>query len=98
MSGAKVIYDCFEVPFKGNSKIRFTENCCDCIETIPNLPGAENDPEDVDTHSEDHHFDALKYGATRLLQGITEESKSKRGWRSRVQGRETNESGNWKTS
>ena len=96
-SGAKVVYECFEVPFKGNAKIRITDNCLNCIETIPNLPAAENDPEDIDTHSEDHHYDALRYGATKLLQGISDEYESKRGWRSRVKDRGNDGIGNWKT-
>ncbi len=96
-SGAKVVYECFEVPFKGNAKIRVTDNCLNCIETIPNLPAAENDPEDIDTHSEDHHYDALRYGATKLLQGISDENESERGWRSRVKDRGNDGIGNWKT-
>ena len=32
-----------------------------CIETIPNLPASENDPEDIDTKAEDPAYDAMSY-------------------------------------
>ena len=78
---AKVVYESLEVDNKGISKIRFTENCSYCIETIPNLPGAELDPEDIDTKSEDHAYDALAYGALKVLPSTVEEDVSKKGWR-----------------
>lgn len=39
----------------------FTENCEDTIRTLPALPHDENDPEDIDTHSEDHAGDETRY-------------------------------------
>ena len=38
------------------------ENCTNLIRTLPMLPVDKNNPEDVDTHAEDHAYDALRYG------------------------------------
>ncbi len=37
-------------------------NCINLIRTLPMLPTDKNNPEDVDTHAEDHAYDALRYG------------------------------------
>jgi len=93
--GAKVMYESLEIPDEGDPKLRFTENCLYCIETIPNLPGAERDPEDIDTQSEDHAYDAIRYGATRLLASVTREEKKKKGWREKLKDEFDNQT-NWK--
>ena len=36
-------------------------NCTNLIRTLPLLPIDKNNPEDVDTHAEDHAYDALRY-------------------------------------
>ena len=38
------------------------DNCVNLIRTLPMLPVDKNNPEDVDTHAEDHAYDALRYG------------------------------------
>tara|TARA_R110000851_G_C12991308_1_gene557347 strand:- start:389 stop:1123 length:735 start_codon:yes stop_codon:yes gene_type:complete len=40
----------------------FFNNCLNIIRTLPLLPCDKNNPEDVDTHAEDHAYDALRYG------------------------------------
>tara|TARA_Y100000593_G_scaffold40279_1_gene77587 strand:- start:1204 stop:2748 length:1545 start_codon:yes stop_codon:yes gene_type:complete len=79
--GAKVVYDAFDIPENGKPRVRFKESCLYSIETIPNLPGAENDPEDIDTKSEDHSYDALRYGCTKVLPSQVEDKKEQKGWR-----------------
>jgi len=37
-------------------------NCPNIIRTLPSIPIDKNNPEDVDTDSEDHAYDALRYG------------------------------------
>ena len=37
-------------------------NCINLIRTLPVIPTDKSDPEDVDTDSEDHAYDALRYG------------------------------------
>lgn len=52
----------------GESKgLYFTDSCRHCIRTIPSLPRSETNPEDVDTKSEDHCYDVVRYNclATR---------------------------------
>jgi|TARA_R100001530_G_scaffold123574_1_gene91527 hypothetical protein len=95
---AKIVYEGFTVPDEGNPRVRFTENCLYCIETLPNLPAAPLDPEDVDTKSEDHAFDALSYGMLKVLTGIVTEEKRKKGWRYKLLERAKGGTLNWKTA
>jgi hypothetical protein len=81
-AGAKVVYDGLEVPKEGIPRVRFTDNCNYCIDTIPNLPAMETDPEDIDTKSEDHGYDALRYGCMKILpSAMYGNNKKKTGWR-----------------
>lgn len=82
--GAKIIYDAFEPVKGGVPRIRFTSNCTNCIEHVPALPSAENDPEDVDTKGMDHEFDALRYGGTIILPGMSVSKDKEKGWRTRM--------------
>lgn len=51
--------------------IVFVKGCVpNLIRTIPALPKAPDDPEDVDTDAEDHPFDALTYGLQWRSSGI----------------------------
>lgn len=36
--------------------------CANLINQLPSIPLDKNNPEDVDTNSEDHLYDALRYG------------------------------------
>ena len=40
----------------------FFNSCVNIISQLPALPLDKNNPEDVDTHAEDHLYDALRYG------------------------------------
>ncbi len=46
----------------GQPKLKIFSNCTNLIRTLPMLPIDKNNPEDVDTHAEDHAYDALRYG------------------------------------
>jgi hypothetical protein len=46
---------------RGRPKLQIFSSCANLIREIQNLPLAKNDPEDVDTHAEDHAYDALRY-------------------------------------
>lgn len=54
----------FEDPHNGlkTSKLKIFSNCTNLIRTLPILPLADNNPEDIDTDVEDHAYDALRYG------------------------------------
>ena len=43
-------------------QLKFFNNCKNLIRTLPLLPVDKHNPEDVDTYSEDHAYDALRYG------------------------------------
>ena len=82
--GAKIIYDAFDPIEDDVPRIRFTSNCTNCIEHIPALPSSELDVEDVDSNGEDHEYDALRYGGTIILPGLTSVINDKKGWRSKM--------------
>jgi hypothetical protein len=42
--------------------LRIFSTCRNLIRTLPILPLDDNNPEDVNTHAEDHAYDALRYG------------------------------------
>ena len=62
-------------------RLRFTDNCTYAIESIPNLPSKENDPEDVDTKADDHPYDGIKYLVIQVLGYTGHPGKQKKGWR-----------------
>ena len=49
-------------PNTGQPKLKVFSNCINVVRTMPMLPVDKNNPEDVDTHAEDHAYDALRYG------------------------------------
>ena len=99
-AGAKLVYEALTIDDEGNSRVRFRENCLYCIETIPNLPASETDPEDIDTKAEDHAYDALRYGCMRILPELMEEQgEKKQGWRDRLfDDRSDGPKQSWKTA
>jgi len=48
--------------FTGEPKLVFFNTCKNVIAQLPAIPLDKNNPEDVDTNSEDHLYDALRYG------------------------------------
>lgn len=46
---------------KEGQGVYFMSNCQASIETLPSLPRDEKDPDDVDTNSEDHVYDEVRY-------------------------------------
>jgi len=42
--------------------LRIFSNCRNLLRTFPTLPLDDNNPEDINTHVEDHAYDALRYG------------------------------------
>lgn len=43
-------------------RLIFFSNCTELISQLPALPLDKRNPEDIDTHAEDHLYDALRYG------------------------------------
>jgi hypothetical protein len=49
-------------PFTEEPRMVITSNCTNLIAQLPILPLDKRNPEDIDTHAEDHLYDALRYG------------------------------------
>lgn len=45
----------------GEPTLKIFSNCTNLIRTLPSLPYAKNNAEDVDTKADDHAYDALRY-------------------------------------
>lgn len=67
INGLQLLRDRLECALTGEGPaIYFMENCKGSILTIPHLPRDEEKPDDVDTESEDHPYDMIRY---RCLKG-----------------------------
>lgn len=57
--------------FTGEPRVVFFNTCRNLIAQLPSIPLDKKNPEDVDTNSEDHLYDALRYGImTRPKSGL----------------------------
>lgn len=61
LGGWELIHNWLRIAPDGLPYILFTENCRNLIRTLPQLVYDENKIEDVDTDTEDHWADALRY-------------------------------------
>jgi hypothetical protein len=58
--------------FTGKPSVFIFNTCLNLIRTLPMLPVDKNKPEDVDTKTEDHAYDAFRYGcASRPLNPLS---------------------------
>ena len=48
--------------FTEEPRLVFFNNCTNIISQLPSLPLDKRNPEDINTHAEDHLYDALRYG------------------------------------
>ena len=65
INGKLELHKRFSVRDRGDEKkpsLFIFDNCINLVRTLPLLPCDKNNPEDVDTHTEDHAYDALRYG------------------------------------
>ncbi len=51
----------------GRSRLKIMRNCVHLIRTLPMIPTAKNNMEDVDTDAEDHSYDALRGGVNHRM-------------------------------
>ena len=63
VSGKNEIHRRLQVDeFTEEPRLVFFDNCSNITAQLPALPIDKKNPEDIDTHSEDHLYDALRYG------------------------------------
>jgi hypothetical protein len=65
--GKRLVHVGLKVQPDDRPRLLIYDTCVNLIRTLPNLPRDKINPEDVDTKSEDHAYDALRY----LLGGLT---------------------------
>lgn len=61
LAGVGLVADKLRVREDGLPRLLISEDCRNLIRTLPALPRDKKHPEDVDTHAEDHAYDALRY-------------------------------------
>lgn len=82
VAGKNQLHRRLQVDDEGEPGIVFFDNCVNTIAQIPVLPLDKNNPEDVDSKSEDHLYDALRYGIMSRPRSIAwEDNLAKRTWR-----------------
>ncbi|MEE4331838.1 MAG: LAGLIDADG family homing endonuclease, partial [Wenzhouxiangella sp.] len=63
IAGKDMLHKLLDVDeFTEQPGIVFFKTCTNCISQIPMLPLDKNNPDDVDTRSRDHIYDAVRYG------------------------------------
>ena len=63
VSGKNEIHRRLQVDeFTEEPRLVIFNNCTNLISQLPSIPLDKKNPEDVDTNSEDHLYDALRYG------------------------------------
>ena len=71
----------------GYPRMRYL-SCCDySIETMPNLPTDEKNPNDVDTKAEDHSYDSDRYFLMKVIGEYfdkPENKRQKKSWRDKI--------------
>jgi len=66
VSGWSTVDEKLRVRGDGLPRLLVYDTCRDFIRTLPSLPRARTNPEDIDTHAEDHIADAFRYGLLQL--------------------------------
>ena len=73
LGGKRLVHTGLRVQPDGMPRLLIYSTCTNLVRTLPNLPRDKNRPEDVDTSSDDHCYDSLKY----LLGGLTGRSRKR---------------------
>lgn len=71
LNGVALVADKLRVRADGLPRLLIYSTCRNLIRTLPALPRDAKRPEDVDTHAEDHAYDALRYLIQELERGST---------------------------
>jgi len=84
IAGWTLVDEHLRVRDDGLPRLLVYSTCVNLIRTLPALPRDKNRPEDIDTHTEDHAADALRYLLAQLagksrLQKTAEQSQPQQG-------------------
>lgn len=60
-AGLAVVHNMLGMAADGRPKLQIFSTCLSLIRTLPSLPYDKNRVDDVDTHADDHDYDALRY-------------------------------------
>ena len=66
IGGVRLVHDALRLRADGMPRLLVYDTCPNLIKQLGGIPRSTTSPEDVNTHAEDHAFDALKY----LLYGL----------------------------
>lgn len=66
LAGVALIADKLKVRRDGMPRLLVVDTCRNLIRTLPALVRDPRNPEDVDTHTEDHAYDSLRYGLMEI--------------------------------
>jgi hypothetical protein len=69
IAGASMIHARLAVRSDGQPGLKVFRTCSNLVRTLPALPHSRTNPDDLDTDSEDHLADALRYGLSRRSGG-----------------------------
>ena len=61
VNGKIEVHRRLQVDDYGNPRIRIFNTCTNLVRTLPTLPISKTNSEDIDTRTEDHAYDALRY-------------------------------------
>ena len=64
VAGKRKVNNILAIMPDGLPGVQIFENCVHLIDQMGSLPSDKNNPEDVDTDSEDHAYDTFRYGLT----------------------------------
>jgi hypothetical protein len=67
IGGVRLVHDALRVRADGMPRLLVYDTCPNLIRQLGGLPRSKVNPEDVDTHAEDHAYDALRYLLYLLL-------------------------------
>ncbi len=74
-AGAMCVADSLKPDKNGNVRLTFLDNCVQNIESFPNLPCDDKDPNKVSKNVFDHPYDETRYLLMVLIYGVDEKPK-----------------------
>lgn len=79
LGGVRLVHDALRVRADGQPRLLVYDTCPNLIRQLGGLPRSATNPEDVDTHAEDHAYDALRYLLFGLLGRKNDTGRAQRG-------------------